>query len=88
MVPAELQHPGLGLSEQDEKRLVEEVQFVIHSAASISFFEHVHTLLDQNYEVRTRGMRTFHYLAGQRCCVLIPVGRMHCTAFIGKGSTV
>lgn len=52
MVPADLQHPGLGLSEQDEKRLVEEVQFFIHSAASINFFEFVHTLLDQNYEVR------------------------------------
>ena len=52
VVPADLQRAGLGLSEQDEKRLVVEVQFVIHCAASISFFEHVHTLLDQNYEVR------------------------------------
>ena len=57
VVPGDLLQPGLGLSEQDEKRFLEEVHFVIHSAASVSFFEHVHTLLDQNYEVRTRVMR-------------------------------
>ena len=33
-----------------------EVQFVIHSAASISFFEHIHTLLEQNYEVSARSI--------------------------------
>lgn len=97
VVPADLQRAGLGLSEQDEKRLVEEVQFVIHSAASISFFEHVHwskvwhTLLDHNYEVRMRVMRPFHHLAGQRWYVFVPdyiVGRMHCMAFLWKLSTV
>ena len=48
---ADLHKAGLGLSEEDEARIVNEVQFVIHSAASISFFEHIHTLLEQNYEV-------------------------------------
>lgn len=43
----------LGLSEQDEKRLVVEVEFVIHSIASISFFAHVSTFLKQ-YGVRMR----------------------------------
>ena len=53
-VAADLHKAGLGLSAEDEARIVNEVQFVIHSAASISFFEHIHTLLEQNYEVRLR----------------------------------
>ena len=73
VVPADFQHPGLDLSEQDEKRLVEEVQFVIHSAASISFFERVQTLLDQNYEVRMHVMRPFTTwrVRGATCLCLI-----------------
>ena len=51
VVPGDLHKPGLGLSAEDEERITNEVQFVIHSAASISFFEHIHTLLEQNYEV-------------------------------------
>ena len=43
--------PGLGLSDADRWRLVSEVDTVIHCAASISFFEHIHRLLEQNYEV-------------------------------------
>jgi fatty acyl-CoA reductase len=54
VVPGDLHKPGLGLSHADRERLIEEVQFVIHSAASISFFEHIHTLIEQNYEVRSR----------------------------------
>ena len=41
-----------GLSAADLARLCADVQIVIHSAASISFFEHVHVLLQQNYQVR------------------------------------
>ena len=51
VVPGDMDAPGLGLSDADRQRLQAEVDFVIHSAASISFFEHVHTLLKQNYEV-------------------------------------
>ena len=51
VVPGDLHKPGLGLSAEDEERITNEVQFVVHSAASISFFEHIHTLLEQNYEV-------------------------------------
>ena len=51
VVPGDMHAPGLGLSEADWQRLQAEVNYVIHSAASISFFEHVHTLLEQNYEV-------------------------------------
>ncbi len=57
---ADLHKPGLGLSEEDEARIVNEVQFVIHSAASISFFEHIHTLLEQNYEVGHAFYPVFH----------------------------
>ena len=51
VIPGDLHKPNLGLSEEDEARIVNEVQYVVHSAASISFFEHIHTLLEQNYEV-------------------------------------
>ena len=49
-VSGELSAPGLGLSSEDRQRLVSEVDTVIHCAASISFFEHVHVLLAQNYK--------------------------------------
>jgi fatty acyl-CoA reductase len=51
VVPGDLHKPDLGLSEADRERIINEVDFVIHSAASISFFEHIHTLLEQNYQV-------------------------------------
>lgn len=53
VISGDLHKPQLGLSAADKERLIEEVNFVIHSAASISFFEHIHTLLEQNYEVRS-----------------------------------
>ncbi len=52
VVPGDLHKPRLGMSEADREHITEEVNFVVHSAASISFFEHIHTLLEQNYEVR------------------------------------
>jgi hypothetical protein len=58
VIPGDLHKPNLGLSEEDEARIVNEVQFVVHSAASISFFEHIHTLLEQNYEVGLRALCT------------------------------
>jgi hypothetical protein len=51
VIPGDLHEPDLGLSPSDRARILSEVDFVVHSAASISFFEHIHTLLDQNYEV-------------------------------------
>ena len=50
-VAGDMRAPGLGLSDADRWRLVSEVDTVIHCAASISFFEHIHRLLEQNYEV-------------------------------------
>jgi fatty acyl-CoA reductase len=47
----DLSAPGCDLSEADLSVIRNEVDYVIHSAASISFFEHIHTLLDQNYKV-------------------------------------
>ena len=52
VVRGDMHSPGLGLSDADKQRLVAEVDYVVHCAASISFFEPVQTLLEQNYEVR------------------------------------
>ena len=38
-----------GLSEADAKVVSRECDFIVHCAASISFFEHVHVLLEQHY---------------------------------------
>ncbi|EIE20590.1 hypothetical protein COCSUDRAFT_48572 [Coccomyxa subellipsoidea C-169] len=72
VIPGDLHKPDLGLAQSDRERLIEEVEFVIHSAASISFFEHIHTLLEQNYEatkkvselaLQIKGMRGFVHVS-------------------------
>ncbi|KAK9841845.1 hypothetical protein WJX81_007051, partial [Elliptochloris bilobata] len=50
VVPGDLLQPRCGLSAADEKRLSAEVDFVVHSAACISFDEHIHNLLAQNLQ--------------------------------------
>ena len=52
VVPGDLLKPRCGLSAADEKRLVAEVDFVVHSAACIVFEEHIHNLLAQNLQAR------------------------------------
>ena len=42
---------GLGLSHENMQQVTEQVNYVIHSAACISFFEHIHLLLAENYQV-------------------------------------
>lgn len=51
VVEGDLSAPDCGLTQRQLGRLCAEVDWIIHSAASISFFEHVHTLLEQNYLV-------------------------------------
>ena len=51
IVEGDVHRKDCGLSAADLARLRAEVDIVIHSAASISFFEHVHVLLQQNYQV-------------------------------------
>jgi thioester reductase-like protein len=53
VVPGDITIADLGISDADALRLTTEVDFVIHSAASISFFEHIHILLEQNYLAST-----------------------------------
>ena len=52
VIGGDISAPGLGLSAEDAARVQAETDYIIHSAASISFFEHIHVLLSQNYEVR------------------------------------
>ena len=86
-VAADLHKAGLGLSAEDEARIVNEVQFVIHSAASISFFEHIHTLLEQNYEVRLLPCPSPHRPGGPPLpCGAAPVERRCHASFAVVGS--
>ena len=43
--------PGLGLSAEDRQTLMREVHYIVHSAASISFVDHIHNLISHNYIV-------------------------------------
>ena len=54
VVPGDLLRPRCGLSAADEQRLAAEVDFVVHSAACISFDEHIHNMLAQNLQVAPR----------------------------------
>ena len=54
VVNGDLGLPGLGLSPEDRRTLCREVHFVVHSAASISFVDHIHRLIGHNYIVRFR----------------------------------
>ncbi|CAL5224937.1 g7706 [Coccomyxa viridis] len=47
--------PGLGLSEEDRQTLTREVHYIVHSAASISFVDHIHNLISHNY-IATKNM--------------------------------
>ena len=42
---------GLGLSPEDRRTLCREVHYVVHSAASISFVDHIQRLVAHNYVV-------------------------------------
>lgn len=53
VVNGDLGLPGLGLSPEDRRTLCREVHFVVHSAASISFVDHIHRLIAHNYIVRS-----------------------------------
>lgn len=47
----DLGSPGLGLSAENRAMLVREVHYIVHSAASISFVDHIHNLISHNYIV-------------------------------------
>ena len=47
----DLGSPGLGLTAEDRATLVREVHYIVHSAASISFVDHIHNLISHNYIV-------------------------------------
>ena len=51
VVEGDVHRQDCGLRAADLERVRAEVEVVIHSAASISFFEHIHVLLQQNYQV-------------------------------------
>lgn len=64
VVEGDVQQNDCGLSAADLARLRADVDIVIHSAASISFFEHIHVLLQQNYQVWS-GCYSWSHLARQ-----------------------
>ena len=78
VIRGDLHEPDLGLSAGDRQRIMDEVEYVIHSAASISFFEHIHVLLEQNYEVGSRPCWYAHLMTVYpRCDTTIAQPSLH-----------
>jgi fatty acyl-CoA reductase len=47
-IPGDCSLPGLGMNEEDRRRVVERVSVVFHSAATVRFDEHLRTALGIN----------------------------------------
>ena len=85
--------PGLGLSEEDRQTLTREVHYIVHSAASISFVDHIHNLISHNYIVSSSPALSFLqaapcYVLGlterQPCgCKRLPVSSIQCALAAG-----
>ncbi|KAK9907611.1 hypothetical protein WJX75_006988 [Coccomyxa subellipsoidea] len=54
VLEGDLSMPDCGLTQRQLALLRAEVDWVIHTAASISFFDHIHVLLEQNYSATKR----------------------------------
>ena len=58
VVPGDLAQPQCGISAENQRRLLPEVQYVIHAAASIQFDNPIHTDLTLSY-VATKTIADF-----------------------------
>ena len=68
VVEGDISRAGCGLSAADASLIRSQVDYIIHCAASISFFEHIHSLLDQNYWVRPQSAPQGVGAAMSACC--------------------
>ena len=58
VIPGDLAQPQCGISAENQRRLLPEVQYVIHAAASIQFDNPIHTDLTLSY-VATKTIADF-----------------------------
>lgn len=70
VVGGDLGSPGLGLTAEDRATLVREVHYIVHSAASISFVDHIHNLISHNYVVSGQPSASC-LLPGARGCLCV-----------------
>ncbi len=68
VVNGDLGLPGLGLSPEDRSALIRDTQYIVHSAASISFVDHIHRLIAHNYIVRASSFSPLLWRHGQYQC--------------------
>ena len=84
-VEGDVCRPDCGLSPADLDMVRSRARFVVHCAASISFFEHVHVLLEQNY-VATRNAVDL----AMRCTALagyVHVSTAYVNSFLPRGES-
>ena len=83
VLEGDLLQKGCGLSAPEQRRLGREVDYVIHCAASISFSEHIHTLLAHNYQVSNHRPQLLSLRSGKptyiiwAACMVASAGRPH-----------
>ncbi len=70
VIPGDLAKPQCGISEENQTRLLPEVQYVIHAAASIQFDNPIHTDLTLSY-VATKTIADFAAKVGDDSCQAI-----------------
>lgn len=68
IIPGDLGEPQCGICEDDQLKLLSEVQYIVHAAASIQFDNHIHTDLTLSY-VATKTIADF---ATKVNCAAIP----------------
>ena len=80
VIPGDLSQPQCGISAANQQRLLPEVEYVIHAAASIQFDNPVHTDLTLSYvasktiadfaaKVRNKANQPFPVLTDGRACL-------------------
>lgn len=84
VIPGDLAQPQCGISADNQKRLLPQVQYVIHAAASIQFDNPIHTDLTLSY-VATKAIADFaakvqhslnHFMCGM--CMAICMWTLTC----------
>eukprot|EP00884_Botryococcus_braunii_P019626 jgi/Botrbrau1/6347/Bobra.0098s0006.1 len=62
----------------DVKLVQEGTNYIVHCAASISFFEHVHVLLTQNYQATRKLMKLAHTMPNMKGFIHVSTAYVNC----------
>eukprot|EP00891_Asterochloris_glomerata_P006070 jgi/Astpho2/6070/fgenesh1_pg.00084_%23_59_t len=86
VVPGDISQPDCGIQHETQERLLPEVDFVLHAAASIQFTNHVHEDLRLSYLATESILKLSQRMTRLRCFMYVSTAysNSHCA----RGSTV